>query len=114
MLKMRFVVVFKGDGNFLYFRQLIEIGLLFFDIKRNFYNDRSMLKYYVFFNDIYKVRFDLIKGYYNFIEKDEIFKEYINDILKWIKFYFVNVIRRYIMFQYVFVIMEVFFDVKRQ
>lgn len=43
-----------------------------------------MLKYYVFFNDIYKVRLDLIKGYYNFIEKDEIFKEYINDILKWI------------------------------
>lgn len=83
-LKTRPVAVFKGDGNFPYFRQPTEIGSLSLDIKRNFHNDRSMLKHYVPPNDIHKVRFDLTKGYHNFIEKDETFKEYINDILKWI------------------------------
>lgn len=83
-LKTRPVAVFKGDGKFPYFRQPTEIGSLSLDIKRNFHNDRSMLKHYVPPNDIHKVRFDLTKGYHNFIEKDETFKEYINDILKWI------------------------------
>ena len=76
--------LFKGSGVFPYFRKPTEIGCLSLDIKRNFYNDRSQLKHYISPKDIYNVKFDLTKGYHNFIEKDENSEEYINDILKWI------------------------------
>ena len=76
--------LFKGSGEFPYFRKPTEIGCLSLDIKRNFYNDRSQLKHYISPKDIYNVKFDLTKGYHNFIEKDENSEEYINDILKWI------------------------------
>ncbi|XP_062585389.1 decapping and exoribonuclease protein-like [Saccostrea cucullata] len=83
-LKTRPNSLFKGTGNFPFFRQPTEIGCLSLDIKRNFHNDRSQLKCYVEPRDIESVNFDLRKGYDNFIEKDEHSEEYINDILKWI------------------------------
>ncbi|XP_056019700.1 decapping and exoribonuclease protein-like isoform X2 [Ostrea edulis] len=83
-LHTRPIYLFKGTGNFPNFRQPSEIGCLSLDIQRNFYNDKSQLKHYVRPRDVDNVRFDLTKGYHNFIQKDENAVEFINDILKWI------------------------------
>jgi hypothetical protein len=83
-LHTRPIYLFKGAGTFPYFRQPSEIGHLSLDIRRNFYNDRSQLKHYIRPRDVNNVRFDLTKGYHNFIQKDENSEEYINDILRWI------------------------------
>ena len=84
--KIRFTLgrVEKYDFNFPFFRQPKEIGFLSLDIKRQFRNDRSQLRYYVRPCNMKNVNYDLKVGYKDMIRKDDNTKEYINDILRWI------------------------------
>lgn len=75
----------KYDFKFPFFRQPKEIGFLSLDINRKFSCDKSQLKYYVKPQDMNTVSLDLKKGYAEMIRKDDNTKEYLNDILLWIK-----------------------------
>ena len=69
-------------GRFPYFRQPREIASFSLDKKRTFHYDRSHLKVYVAPPSARNVAFDLRVGYGCFIKRDEMKKEYLDELLR--------------------------------
>jgi len=76
----------RFDRQFPNFKEPDEIGHFSMDISRNFYCDKSRLRYYIPPSNASNVHFDLRKGYSTMkrIDDDEWKPEFLNSILTWI------------------------------